>query len=117
MVAAVNLQQHPFLRVAFAPSPMHAPFVRSWRSQPRLLHDPSHRGARERDALPFLQQIAQMLLARALILRLCQVHHLGSHCFTDTMSGLATSVAMGENGGPLLFIGRPGSPDMSPANA
>src|SRR6266851_6527183 len=106
MAAAVNLQQHPFLRVAFAPSPMYAPFVRSRRSQPGLLHDPSHRGPRERDTLPFVQQIAQMLLVTALILRPGQVDHLGSHCFTDTMSGLAAPVAMGESGGPLLFIGR-----------
>ena len=53
-----------------------------------------------------MQQIAQMLLVTALILGAGQVHHLGSHWFTDPMSGLATSVAMGENGGPLLFIGR-----------
>src|SRR6266487_5299661 len=105
MAAAVNLQQHPLLRVAFAPSPMHAPFVPSCRSQSRLLHDPSHRRPGERDAFPFLQQIAQMLLVTPLILRLCQVHHLGSHWFTDTMSGLATSVPMGEHGGPFLFIG------------
>jgi hypothetical protein len=52
------------------------------------------------------EPLAQMVLITALILRAGQVEHLGSYGFTATMSGLATSIAMGENGGPLLFIGR-----------
>jgi hypothetical protein len=42
MPTAIDLHQHPFLRVALPPSPMHPPFVWPGRSQSRLLHDPSH---------------------------------------------------------------------------
>ncbi len=102
---AINLHQHPLLGVASAAAMLRSlAFLRL--SGHQWLHDAPHTGSGDHDAVPFFQEVPQMLVVRSGIRALRQNDDPPARGFVNAMAGPTSAIAMNHGGDPLLPIGR-----------
>ena len=68
------------------------------------------------NTFPFLQHLGQVAVDAG-VLPAGQDDHRSGDVFIDRVAGLASSVAMGQCGGPFLPVGRQDSPDLTFADS
>ena len=117
VLAPIDLQQHPLLRVAL-PAPIALTRATAARTvdSPRQ-QDPSDGGARQADALPLRQQLGQMRVVKAGVTALGQGQHLCPRPRAGGGRRLPATVAVRHGGGALLSIRRQQSPRVATAHA
>ena len=76
MGAPIDLQQHPFLAIAFSAGAVLASpsMVVAWTRDSRFSQEAPHRGSGHRELFPFGQQLGEMLLIDTRVLGLGQRH-------------------------------------------
>ena len=105
VLAAIDLDQHPFLGHAPAPEPVLLGTAASGAAQAGPDQNAAHRGAAQVDALPLPQQFGEVGVVGACIAVAGQLHHGSGSRLGYGIVGPSAPVAMGQCSGAILAIG------------
>ncbi len=96
--AAVELDEEPLLGHALPTAPVARGTSPSRAGHAGLAQDAAERGAREREAFPFAQELVQVVVVDAHVARGGQAHDAGADTIRDPVDGRPSAIAMDEGG-------------------